>query len=156
MLGLDRTSILQAPTDAGELVDDEEDDPLMCIVCKSGDASTANPIVKCDGVHEMEVGVHLQCMEPPMDDAPEGEYFCVECQSKSVYQVGEIVDKREKMKRLRNGVRTGKACVHYRVKWAGAQYEGQDTWEPLESLQAPRVKMMVSAFNQAKRVARTL
>ena len=56
--------------------------------------------------------------------------------------------------RLRNGQRTGKPCVHYKVKWAGAQWEGHDTWEPLENLQAPRVKAMVSEYNKNKRVAR--
>ena len=81
----------------------------------SGDASAANPIVKCDGEHETEVGVHLRCMEPPLDAPPEDEWFCAECQEKSLYQVESIVDKREKMKRLRNGQRTGKPCVHYKV-----------------------------------------
>ena len=48
---------------------------------------------------------------------PEGEWFCAECQTNSIYQVEAIVDKRDKMKRLRNGQRTGKACVHYRVQF---------------------------------------
>ena len=39
-------------------------------------------------------------------------------------------------------------------KWAGAQWEGHDTWEPLENLQAPRVRAMVSEYNKNKRVAR--
>jgi hypothetical protein len=127
MLALDRTTILNAPTDAGELVEDEEDDPLTCSVCASGDATAANPIIKCDGEHETEVGVHLGCMDPPLDSLPEDEWFCKECQKKSLYQVEAIVDKRDKMKRLRNGQRTGKPCVHYKVKWAGAQWEGHDT-----------------------------
>ena len=71
MLKLDRAAILDAPTDADELVEDEEDDPLTCAVCASGDASEANPIIKCDGEHDTEVGVHLRCMDPPMDDPPE-------------------------------------------------------------------------------------
>ena len=89
-----------------------------------------------------------------MDAPPEHEWFCQECQEKSLYQVDAIIDKRDKMKRVRDGSRTGKPCVHYKVKWAGAQWEGCDTWEPLENLQAPRVKAMVSEFNKAKRVAR--
>ena len=56
-----------------------------------------------DGVHETEVGVHLHCMDPPMDAPPEDEWFCVKCQEKSLYQVEAVVDKKEKMKRLRNG-----------------------------------------------------
>ena len=151
---LDRTAILNAPTDAGELVDDEEDDPLICSVCASGDATETNPIVKCDGEHETEVGVHLGCMDPPMDTVPDDEWFCAKCQEKSIYQVEAIVDKHKAMKRLRNGHRTGKPCVHYKVKWVGAQWEGHDTWEPLENLQSERVKAMVSEYNKAKRVAR--
>ena len=105
--------------DAGELVEGEEDDPLTCSICGSGDATAANPIIKCDGEHETEVGMHLRCMEPPLDAPPEDEWFCAECQEKSLsYQVESIVDKREKMKRLRNGQRTGKPCVHYKVPTA--------------------------------------
>ena len=58
------------------------------------------------------------------------------------------------MKRMRGGQRTGKPCMHYRVEWAGERWVGHDTWEPLESLQAPRVKAMVNEFNREKR-ART-
>ena len=42
--------------------------------------------------------------------------------------------KKKSMKRLVNGRRCGKACVHYRIEWAGEQWKGQDTWEPLDSL----------------------
>ena len=38
------------------------------------------------------------------------------------------------------------------MEWDG--FPGEDTWEPLENLQAPRVKAMVSEYNKAKRVAR--
>ena len=67
-----------------------------------------------------------------------------------------IVDKKDKMQRLTGGKRTGRPCVHYKVRWAGARWLGHDTWEPLENLQAPRVKAMVSEYNrQAKRVSAT-
>ena len=149
ILGLSRSAVLDTPTDAGNLVEDEEDDPLTCSVCNSGDASASNPIVKCDGEHTTEVGVHLHCMDPPLDTVPEGEWFCTECQINSIYQVEAIVDKRDKMKRHCNGQRTGKPCVHYRVKWAGQQWVGHDTWEPLENLQVPHVKKLVSEYNKA-------
>ena len=66
-------------------------------------------------------------------------------------QVKAVVDKKKSMKRLVNGRRCGKACVHYRIGWAGEQWKGQDTWEPLDSLQASRVKEMISAFNKRRR-----
>ena len=152
MLRLNSDSILSVPTDGAMLVDGEEDDPLTCSVCGSGDASEANPIVKCDGEHETEVGTHLECMDPPLDGGvPEDAWFCVKCQQNSVYQVKAVVAKDPRMKRLVNGQRTGKACVHYKIEWAGEQWAGHDTWEALESLQQPRVKEMVSAFNKRAR-----
>ena len=66
-----------------------------------------------------------------------------------------IVDKRDKMKRLCNGQRTGRACVHYKVQWAGERWRGHDTWEPLEHLQAERVKAMITEYNRAKRARAT-
>ena len=77
MMKLDRNSVLDVPKDGSELVGDEEEDPLSCTVCQSGDASAENPIVKCDGAHETEVGVHLNCMDPMLDGGvPKGEWFC--------------------------------------------------------------------------------
>jgi hypothetical protein len=108
MLALDRTTILKAPTDTGELVEDEEVDPLMCSSVRRAPTRPrpTRSIIKCDGEHETEVGVHLGCMDPPLDSLPEDEWFCKECQQKSLYQVEAIVDKRDKMKRLLNGQRT--------------------------------------------------
>ena len=88
-----------SPADAGDLVEAEEDDPLTCSICNSGDATEANQITtthKCDGEHATEVGVHMRCMDPPLDAVPEGEWLCAECQANSIYQVEAIVDKRDK------------------------------------------------------------
>ena len=88
-----------------------------CYRLPASDASEANPIVKCDGEHETEVGTHLECMDPPLDGGvPEDAWFCVECQQNSVYQVKAVVAKDPRMKRLVNGQRTGKACVNYRSR----------------------------------------
>ena len=38
------------------------------------------------------------------------------------------------------------SCTTYHPQWVG-----QDTWEPLENLQAPRVKAMVAEYNRGKR-----
>ena len=40
----------------------------------------------------------------------------------------------------------------YRIRWAGAQYMvGHGTWEPLDNLQALRVKALVGEYNEAQR-----
>ena len=119
-------------------------------MCLSDQATAANPIIKCDGEHDVEFGVHLRCMLPPMDAPPADEWFCAACQAKSLYQVEAIV-KKSTLKRLIDGHRTGPSCVHYKIRWKGAQYVGHDTWEPLENLQAPHVKALIRTFNKAER-----
>ena len=61
MLQLSLSEVERVP-DAAEQARDEDDDPLACAVCLSTDASDANPILKCDGVHDVEVGYHMQCL----------------------------------------------------------------------------------------------
>ena len=60
---------------------DEEDDPLACAVCHSEAATSSNPIIKCDGEHHVEVGYHLGCLEPVLDEVPVDEWFCPPCQA---------------------------------------------------------------------------
>ena len=61
-----------------------------------------------------------------MDSQPEDKWFCVACQEKSLYQVEAIVDKQDKMKRLCNGRRTGKARVRlYTTRSSGRVPSGR-------------------------------
>jgi len=115
---------------------------LLCAEC-SGDASEQRPIIKCDGPHEVEKGYHLDCL--PADQQLEAlppedlEWFCPECQGKGLYSVEAVIDKQTRIRRCPGG----KPCVHYLVRWAGQQYVGHDSWEPLDHLQASHVKAMV-------------
>jgi hypothetical protein len=145
-------TILDVPTDSGELVEDEEDDPLVCAVCASGDASADNPIIKCDGEHSEEVGYHLACLNPPLEAVPLDEWFCSGCQDKGLYAVQAVKEKKT-MARINPNTRqrTGKKCMHYLVEWAGAQWLGHDTWEPVDQLQGSHVKDLINAFNQKLR-----
>ena len=49
--------------------------------------------------------------------------------------------------------RSGNPCVHYLVEWAGAQWVGHDTWEPVDQLQGIHVKGLINAFNVKLRAA---
>ena len=92
----------------------------------------------------------MKCMDPPIDNVPEDVWFCLPCQQKSIYQVKAVVDKKN-MKRLRNGSRTGKLCMHYKIEWEGERWVGKDTWEPHENLQGPLVKALINEFNKRLR-----
>ena len=37
------------------------------------------------------------------------------------------------------------------VEWAGAQWEGHDTWEPVDQLQGSHVKGLINAYNEKLR-----
>ena len=62
-----------------------------------------------------------------------------------------IIDKHPKLRRMVDGERKGKPCVHYRVQWEGYDDPLSDTWEPLENLQAERIKRMINELNASKR-----
>ena len=121
-------------------------------ICASGDASADNPIVKCDGEHSEEVGYHLACLNPPLEAVPLDEWFCSGCQDKGLYAVQAVKEKKT-MARINPNTRqrTGKKCMHYLVEWAGAQWLGHDTWEPVDQLQGSHVKDLINAFNQKLR-----
>ena len=91
-MGLDVDKIQAIPAGGEELVSDEEDDPVVCSECSSGDASASNPIIKCDGDHSVEVGYHLQCTE--LDSLPDGDWFCPTCRAASVWSAEILLDKR--------------------------------------------------------------
>ena len=61
MLNLSLSEVERVP-DAAEQARDEDDDPLASAVCASTNASDTNPILKCGGVHDVEVGYHMQCL----------------------------------------------------------------------------------------------
>ena len=48
----------------------------------------------------------------------------------------------------------GKKSVHYLIEWAGAQWVGHDTWEPVDQLQGERVKALVNEYNEKLRAAK--
>ncbi|XP_024396123.1 uncharacterized protein [Physcomitrium patens] len=62
-------------------VDEDEDDDGACDVCRSADGTPSDPLVYCDGCN---VGVHANCYGNPLHhEVPEGDWFCVQCQSRS-------------------------------------------------------------------------
>ena len=63
MLQLDLASVERVPS-AAERATGDDDDPLECAICGSADASDENPMLKCDGDHELEVCAHASSPPP--------------------------------------------------------------------------------------------
>ena len=80
------------------------------------------------------------------------EWFCPSCQNEGLYAVEAIKDKKT-MARIdpQTRRRTGSKCVHYLVEWAGAQWKGHDTWEPVDQLQGSHVKGLINTYNEKLR-----
>ncbi|KAK3020121.1 hypothetical protein RJ639_005259 [Escallonia herrerae] len=58
----------------------EEEDGILCAVCKSTDGDPKDPIVFCDGCDLM---VHTTCYGSPLTDGvPDGDWFCSKCLNK--------------------------------------------------------------------------
>jgi hypothetical protein len=58
----------------------EDDDGVLCAVCRSTDGDPADPIVFCDGCDLM---VHASCYGSPLAQSiPDGDWFCSLCSAK--------------------------------------------------------------------------
>jgi hypothetical protein len=51
-------------------------DDLICEICRKGDDD--ENMLLCDGC---ERGFHMYCLIPPLDAAPDGDWFCSDCES---------------------------------------------------------------------------
>ncbi|KAF6175073.1 hypothetical protein GIB67_038986 [Kingdonia uniflora] len=59
----------------------EDEDGVVCSVCRSTDGDPSDPIVFCDGCDLM---VHAVCYgDPLVKGIPEGDWFCFKCQNTS-------------------------------------------------------------------------
>ena len=130
------------PATGEELVEEQEDDPVECSTCKSGDATVENPIIKCDGEHETEVGFHIKCLTPPLslDDIPSGLWLCNACREKGLWQAESVRNKKTMKGKCK------RACVHYLIHWSGYPSD-DDTWEPISSVPAG-AKSLIKDYNQ--------
>ena len=112
------------------------------------DASEAKPILKCDGLHETEIGYHLDCLpsdyrleEMPPDDK---EWLCPKCCESSLWILAGIRGKKTSHR--------GKKCVHYLCHWKGYTTD-EDTYEPHTNIsQRSEARDMVREFNRQEKI----
>jgi NuA3 HAT complex component NTO1 len=69
------------------LVEEVEDDGVLCEVCRSTDGDPSDPIVFCDGCDLM---VHATCYGNPLAQSiPDGDWFCSLCSEKATTKKGK-------------------------------------------------------------------
>ena len=150
ILNIPQNLVERVPT-AGEVANDPDDDPLMCAVC-NGDGSEDRPILKCDGLHDVEVGYHLGCLPEghKLDDIPAEnvDWLCPQCTSRDFYVVREVLAKETRQLR---GAPKGRRVVHYKLSWKGYGAD-HDSWEPLEHIPVSG-REKINAFNLRARQA---
>ena len=103
--------------------------------------SDDNPIIKCDGVHDTEVGYHLLCLPERLDEVPKDAWFCPACRDNGLWEVQEVLGKRK-----RNG------RVQYLLRWQAHPTEEFDTWEPLANVPTAS-REMINEFRAKERAA---
>ncbi|KAF8655946.1 hypothetical protein AX16_002853 [Volvariella volvacea WC 439] len=74
--------------------------PPTCVVCNTDHGEEDDPLEceKCDSPY------HLQCLTPPLDAVPEGEWFCPECEEEPGAPVGAWAVKKPKGKSKRASI----------------------------------------------------
>lgn len=63
------------PVSVHSLSDNDDDDPTYCQVCHQCDREER--MLLCD---YCDSGFHLECLNPPLDEVPDGDWFCSRCQ----------------------------------------------------------------------------
>lgn len=61
---------------------DEEGD-IRCRLCGSGDNGEELLICGCG------IGAHMGCCDPPLEEIPEGDWFCGECRERNSKKIGK-------------------------------------------------------------------
>lgn len=51
---------------------------VVCTACGTGDDSNGNEILLCDG-KGCEIAMHMQCLDPPLQQVPKGKWRCTDC-----------------------------------------------------------------------------
>ncbi|KAB0365008.1 hypothetical protein FD754_009164 [Muntiacus muntjak] len=64
----------QIPVESAQLGEDEDEDPTFCEVC--GRSDREDRLLLCDGC---DAGYHMECLDPPLQEVPVDEWFCLEC-----------------------------------------------------------------------------
>lgn len=79
-----------------------QEDPTYCEVCQ--ECNREDRMLLCDGC---DLGYHLECLTPPMDEVPLDEWYCPECSQNSQddaeaveIDLDEITDVMEEARRL--------------------------------------------------------
>ena len=57
---------------------DDPDDPVRCNVCNLASCIAGNDLLLCDWPN-CDNAVHLACLNPPLTEVPEGDWYCPSC-----------------------------------------------------------------------------
>lgn len=74
---------MEAKNPAAEQV---QEDPTFCEVCAQCDRE--DRMLLCDGC---DLGYHLECLNPPMDNVPLDEWYCPRC-ANSNHSLAESIE----------------------------------------------------------------
>lgn len=109
------------PLSTGQRSAHAEVDDIECKVCHEKTYSSENPIILCDGEHNGEdCGYHIQCLAPPLDHVPEGDWLCPECVAAGHLIMIGVIGKRSHANR-----------VYYLVVWQG---QDEPTWQAYQDI----------------------
>lgn len=59
-----------------------------CQVCGSNDEASSNARGEMLECEKCDLAYHLQCLDPPLDEVPEGEWHCPVCKDRGLREVG--------------------------------------------------------------------
>ena len=128
-----------APSDVYEPVCEAHDmeDSMRCETCNGLQVDADNPLILCEGNHDLETCFHMQCVD--LTYVPAEAWMCPLCIGSGRYIVEAILDKR----RVRG-------LVEYLVHWQDFASD-QDSWQKLSDMPKGSARLM-TAFNRSGNV----
>lgn len=78
-----------------------EEDAAYCEICSSSDRE--DRMLLCDGCNK---GYHLECLTPPLDEVPDGYWYCNECENDiDLFDIELLLEDDEEDEYFREGLR---------------------------------------------------
>lgn len=78
-----------------------EEDLAFCEICGSSDRE--DRMLLCDGCNK---GYHLECLTPPLDEVPEGYWYCNDCENDiDLFDIQLLLEDDEENEYFREGLR---------------------------------------------------
>ena len=94
---------------------EEVEAPSLCVLCNEDNGEDDSPL-ECD---KCDAPYHLNCLDPPLDAVPDGEWFCPGCEDAPGAPVGKWAPTKKKSKAKSKSATAKRSAIGEGAEGAG-------------------------------------